>query len=123
MSRPKEKSCNTQNPPRKDPAASSAKPSAPKPLVDPSLLINKPTSPPIEDPKQPVVVSSGSDSGSRTDDEGENDEEDEQNALQISKAHVGRTPGSYDINIGEVVAARVAAKDLEALEQDDRDRM
>ena len=50
-------------------------------------------------------------------------DEDEQKALQINEAHAGRAPGSYDIEMGRVVAARVAAKDMEALEQEDRDRM
>ena len=50
-------------------------------------------------------------------------EEDEEKALKVSKAHNGRVPELYDIEIGRVVVARVATKDLEALEQEDRDRM
>jgi hypothetical protein len=43
--------------------------------------------------------------------------------LKINKAHDGRVPKSYDVETGRVVAGRVAAKDLEALEQEDRHQM
>ena len=50
-------------------------------------------------------------------------DKDEQKVLQIDKVHAGRMLGSYDIEMGVVVNARVAAKDLEALEQEDRDKI
>ena len=119
-----------QDPPGKDPVASSTKPSTPKPFVDPSLITNKHTVPATGNPKKPIDIGSSSDSSSSANHEEENDGKepdligkDEQKVLQINEVHAGRTPGSYGIEMGTVVTARVAAKDLEALEKEDRDRM